>query len=576
MSTLESPDQAAGQPDSARQLEEHVAQLLDEGEIQAARDSVEQAIQESGRDAEYLWLLADVEFADGDSVAGRRLLAEAADAGGGDADALGRQIRELAAHRQYRLALQIVESLPGQAGDSLPVRAAVGAFYETCHCRAHAFHGYGPKDGLGKRERAGRHSSWLRSGGPFNSIRDRLDLWEEDTLLSRLRRGIDANVELESIPGIDVREAELLKTRIENADYASQYAFEFWSLVFHRQIRLLPLAIAPVWAVLYLINHFVGFISGWPGPVIGTGVSAAVAIAVPIAVLRTFVRSDLTFRAVVVVSPVISAVLCILAVAAEALAAEGYGGNDLPTSGWWSWIDFGLVTVPATALCMLCSATLEVIFANRRIASITTEQCEFLLILVLESVLFEIRTSHRISAAKRLQLAWNLEWSARKVTRNLLPARSLQIIGSGDWLRRRAAGWAEALRYMQRELVTPVPGGQAKLEARLRHEIRCLAVGDLGALAWRQPPPASPKRSSLARRAVTAVRTIVVAALPLGAILAVNALFRVPDDIFRWTAIASAAWCLLYTTISLDPTLRDKIETARSLTGMIADARKIP
>lgn len=574
--TLESPDRTANHPDSAaKQLQQHVAQLLDAGEISAARDSVEGVIRESGRTAEYLWLLADVEFADGESVAGARLLAEAVDATGGDAGAIGHQISKLTIYGLYRLALQVVESSPVQASDSQYVRSAVGAFYKACYCHAHAVDGYGSKTGLERHALADRHYSWLRSGGPFNLIRQRLCSWEESALLSHLRIGVKENVELESIPGIDAGEAEQLKTRVENAEYTWGCRSEFWSLVFRWQLRLLPLAIAPVWLVLYLLTRFIGFISGWPGLLVGTGVSAAVAVAAPIALLRVFVRSDLTARFAIRISPAIVAVLCTLAVAAEALIAQGYGDNDVPTVGWWSWIVLGLITIPATALCMLCSAILQAIVSTRRIQSVTNEQCESLLILVLASVLFEIRTSRRISAAQRLALARNLEWAARQVARNLLPARPLRRIASGDWLARRAAGWAEALRYMQRELVTPVPGGQSRLEARLRNEIRCLAVGDLGAMAWRQPSPASPKKASLGQKAITTARTIVVAALPLGAALTVNALAHVPNEVFRWTTVVSAAWCLLYTTLSLDPTLRDKIETARSLTGMIGDARKI-
>jgi hypothetical protein len=577
MGTLESPDRTTDDQDGASlELQQQVAQLLDMGEIHAARDSVEQAIRESGRNAEFLWLLANVEFADGDSVAGASLLAEAVQvAGEEDVGAVGRQIHTLAIHKQCRLALLIVESLPSQASESPHVRSAVGAFYEACYCSAHAVYGYGAETGLQDYDLARRRCSWLRSGGPFDLIRGRLYSWEESALLSQLRRNIKANVELESIPGIEAREAELLKTQVENAEYAWRCRFEYWSLIFRWQLRLLPLAVAPVWLVLYLLVHFIGFISAPPGPVIGTSISAAVAVAAPIAFTRTFMRSDLSPRIAVKVPSSVAAAACILAVAAEALIAEGYGDNDVPTADWWSWVVLGLITIPATALCMLCSAIVQVIVGSRRIDSIIKEQCEPLLILELVSILFAIRTSRRISAARRLALARRLEWAARQITHNLLPAQSLRTIASGDWLMRRAAGWAEALRYMQRELVTPVPGGQVRLEARLRNEIRCLAARDLGALAWRQPPPAPSKKASLAQKAVTAARAIVVAALPLGAVLAVNALTRIPNDTFRWAAIVSAAWGLLYTTLSLDPTLRDKIETARSLTGIIGDARKI-
>jgi hypothetical protein len=572
VSTLESTDQAPDDADRAG-WHDHIAQLLGAGDIKAARDSVERAIHESGRNAECLWLLADVEFADGNPTAGTRVLAEAVNVAEDDADALSHQVQMLTAHRQLRQALQAVESMPAQARDDPRVRTSIGAFYEACHCHAHAVYGYGTKTGLGREALVARRSSWLRSGGPVSSIRGRLNSWEETELLSQLRRAIDVLAELEPTPGIDARRAEVLRTQIENMSLEGPYPFKFWTLIFRWQLRLLPLAVAPVWLVLFLIALFVGFISGTPGPVTGTGIGAVVAVAVPIAVFRTFMRRDLSIRIMIPFG--IVPVLCILAVAAEAAAAEAYSYRDLPTVGWWSWAVLGLVTIPATSLCMLCSAILEGIVANQQIGRVVEENCEPALILTLASVLHEIRSSSHINAARRLRLARNLEWTADHIRRDLLPPSSLRVIASGDWLSRRAAGWAEALRYMQREVVTPVPGGQAKLEARLRHEIRCLAVGDFGALAWRQPPPPSSKRASLARKAVAVVRTIVVAALPLGAILTAQAIIHSPNDIFRWADIVSAAWLLLYAVISLDPALRDKIEAARSLAGLIGDARRI-
>ena len=95
------------------------------------------------------------------------------------------------------------------------------------------------------------------------------------------------------------------------------------------------------------------------------------------------------------------------------------------------------------------------------------------------------------------------------MAQDLLPG-TIRLLGAGEWLARRTAGWAEALRHMQRQLVAPVPGGQAKLEALLAHEIRCLATGNLGALAWREPPPPLPRRAQVRHQAITAARAIVV------------------------------------------------------------------
>jgi hypothetical protein len=57
-----------------------------------------------GSRADLLWTLADVEFADGDLIAGKACLAEAFDASGEDAAALARQVRAL--HGPVKLDIQ--------------------------------------------------------------------------------------------------------------------------------------------------------------------------------------------------------------------------------------------------------------------------------------------------------------------------------------------------------------------------------------------------------------------------------------------------------------------------------------
>jgi hypothetical protein len=70
---------------------------------------------------------------------------------------------------------------------------------------------------------------------------------------------------------------------------------------------------------------------------------------------------------------------------------------------------------------------------------------------------------------------------------------------------------------MQRRLIAPVPGGQSKLEALLARQIRCLATGDLGALARRKPAPPPSRRATLRRQAISAAQAIIVTVLPFAA-----------------------------------------------------------
>lgn len=65
-----------------------------------------------------------------------------------------------------------------------------------------------------------------------------------------------------------------------------------------------------------------------------------------------------------------------------------------------------------------------------------------------------------------------------------------------------------------------------------------------------------------------------MAALPLGAVLVGQAVLHFSTEVFRWASIATGIWALLYVVISLDPAVREKIDTARSLVDTVHEARR--
>jgi hypothetical protein len=70
------------------------------------------------------------------------------------------------------------------------------------------------------------------------------------------------------------------------------------------------------------------------------------------------------------------------------------------------------------------------------------------------------------------------------------------------------------------------------------------------------------------------LRIILVAALPLGAVLASQAILHLNAGVFRWALITTGIWVLLYVIISLDPEIGAKIETARTLTDTLNAAKR--
>src|SRR5262249_40386395 len=156
---------------------------------------------------------------------------------------------------------------------------------------------------------------------------------------------------------------------------------------------------------------------------------------------------------------------------------------------------------------------------------------------------------------------------------NLVPPSYLRYLSSRDWLSQRLAGWAEALYHIQRQVLAPTSSGQHEVQRMLRHEIKCLATGDLGIMAWRKPPARPPRRVTLRRQAVAVVRALVVAALPLAVVLVTQPVLHVSSPVFNWARIAAGIWALLYVVITLDPAIRDKIDTARSLVSTLHDSQ---
>jgi hypothetical protein len=429
---------------------------------------------------------------------------------------------------------------------------------------------------LSSSARAKRRLSWLRSGGPFTFARRRMDSWEESQLLARLRKGRRTTAQLDAVPNLDSFEAHRLKVRMENAYYEWWYRGELCEGIARWQLKWLPAGVLPVWLVLYLTVRSATFLSGTPGAAGGAAISAAVTLGLAILLVRSTIRDDLTPRGSLRPTPTLFAFLLVLAVLAEIAAAEGYDHHALPTSGWWAWVVFGLAALPALCTFILVVGAIEAALATGWIVSVPREHCQVVLIDTLLDILLDMQSpSREPDLSRRLLRSRQLERAANRISRDLLPSSFLDYLGSGDWLRQRAAGWAEALRHMQREMISPVPGGRPKLEARLRHEVQCLAVGDFGALAWRQPPPSPSQRTTLARKTIEILRTLLVGVLPLGLVLTAHAVLHFNSGVFQWLSILTGAWALLCLVTIIDPAIRDKIDTARSLVATIHEARRI-
>ena len=503
-------------------------------------------------------------------------LTEAVKARGGDAQAISKQIEALSKNHLWRETLTTVKHIPeGVRADPL-VRTAIGDFYHTLKCHGHAFDAYGDNSKLKSPAKKRRRRSWLRSGGPFTFTRHGVVKWEKSQLLPKLGKELRTAVHLDNARYLDSRQAYRLKVRMEKAFYEWSYYYELLNAVSRWLLRLLPAAFLPVWLVLYATVNTAGFTSGPPGVVGGTAISAVVALGLALLILRILLRGDLTLRGPRP-TPALVVFLCTIAILAEIAVAGGYDHHGLPTAGWWAWVAFGLVVLPAVGASMIISATILAVLAGRPFSRLTRKYCQVILLDKFLSILLDMQSpSRQLDLEQRRRWSRELELAARMISRSLLPSSFLGDLAaaSADQLKQIAAGWAEALRQMQREIVVSVPGRQPKLEAKLWREVKYLATGNLIGLPWRKPPPSPSRRTTLVRKTIEILRTILVAALPLGFVLVLQAVLHSNTGAFHWAIIATAVWPLLYIVISLDPAIRDKIDTARSLAQTLNEARK--
>jgi hypothetical protein len=62
---------------------------------------------------------------------------------------------------------------------------------------------------------------------------------------------------------------------------------------------------------------------------------------------------------------------------------------------------------------------------------------------------------------------------------------------------------------------------------------------------------------------------MLVAGLPLTAVLTAQPFVHLNIALFNWARVTTGIWALLYVILSLDPTIRDKIGTAQEIAGLL-------
>jgi hypothetical protein len=167
-----------------------------------------------------------------------------------------------------------------------------------------------------------------------------------------------------------------------------------------------------------------------------------------------------------------------------------------------------------------------------------------------------------------------LEHAAATMEKRLPASLNPYDKATTNWTSERASGAATALRQLKRQIAAPADGSWDRLAATLRNEVVALATGDLGKLRWAAPPSPETIRRSHWKTAIGVLRTLALAAAPLAAVIAIQPLLHLDAQPLRWAKLIGLGWALLYLLLAADPTLREKIETAQSVSNLLSSARR--
>jgi hypothetical protein len=177
-------------------------------------------------------------------------------------------------------------------------------------------------------------------------------------------------------------------------------------------------------------------------------------------------------------------------------------------------------------------------------------------------VLLDGQSPRLWSLPVRQQIAAQLERVAACIER-VFPRRFEGRASADPWVAQTAREMALGLRKLKRWVATPLEDTIGRLVGRLREDLLHAAAGAWGHLERSPdeavvPATARPVREMLAH----AIRTIVIAALPLAGVWAARA-YGLGEPLRTQLAVSASAWAVLTLLLYLDPNSAKQLATLR-------------
>jgi hypothetical protein len=460
-----------------------------------------------------------------------------------------------------RSAEAYIDGLSDELKQNPFVRWSLGDLYDDAGWHALALDAYGSARTLPKYARRRRRRTWLRTGGPVEAIRSRLRKMDE---ASRVRwETFSENLALfDSLDVTSGLSKEMAKGRVDK--YLQLYA----------QIRvtwayLNRWSFKPFLYLLFLLTGISVFINQDSEINLArAGLLTLATAAITAMAWRVFIQIADRYRSRA--SLMIGAFLSSMYLAAGIFLINL--GKDVAFWGTAS----GLALIAAVGIAWSIAIYNGTLTLGEYLAIKKLRRAYPLEAVIdnLLDVIFDIsQQDTRNDLGNRRSWMWLINSAAQTLQSDMVEALHSGEPQTDTWISERAAGAAYALRALNRQISAPNAATWSVLMKILRREVAALIEGNLADLRWKHPPPPEPSSKRILRLALLSSRTIVVAATPLAALFLLEPLVSFPVSDYTWARVVAIGWAILYLLLTIDPTLNDKINTARNLINLARDDR---
>lgn len=463
---------------------------------------------------------------------------------------------------RFRTALDLLNGLDEPMRRMSAVRVEVASLYEKMNLLTPALDAHGHPALLSSWRRSDRRRAWWWTGGPLKYIRNRMErsdqfalgMWRDGNLplLATLDR-VTAACAPESRD-----DAHAIVDSYQLGDQTRQMWWERANVVARLGAGYVATAVAVV--LLARVARSAYGAGPWWSLLVGAA-GATVAYLILHRMLFRLTRAGSARRSLSRAVPVIAF-----------LAGAGYLIGRLPSYPGGSPAVPGavLIAVAGMAAARLAAATaVRFVEYGRMRRFQRADPRAVALVGVLEILDGLDRPSRRNDLSWRTWWIRRLEQIAATVEHDL-PAYFDPIDPSVNrHLRHRARCAAAGFRRLTYLVVAAPPGSWATVRHTLEGNAAALATGMLGRLATAVPPPTQPpRRRTKGKTAADIARMIFFAGLPLGVVLGARPWLAFNPTLLSWGKLISVGWALLYVMVTLDPSIREKINIFKALVSL--------